>query len=564
MNFKDYKYARPDIREYQGKIDDFLEYFNEADSANLQIEIIKQINKERNHISTLATLASIRHSINTKDEFYDKENDFWDEASPLIAEVDNKFQKAVMSSLFIDQLKEEFDEQWFTLMDLSIKAFDPNTIEELQEENRLASEYDKLIASAQIEFEGKKYTLSQLTPFTLDKDRERRKSATDARFGFFKENQKKFDEIYDKLVKVRDKIAKKMGYKNFVELGYMRMGRSDYNAEDVANYRKQVLKSLVPEAQKLFEEQRERLGLDKLYYYDEKVEFLSGNPTPKGNPDELVQAAKKMYKKISPETNKFFNFMVDNELMDLLSKDGKQAGGYCTFLPDYNSPFIFANFNGTSHDVDVLTHEAGHAFQSYMSKDIENPDLTWTTLEAAEIHSMSMEFFAHPYMKDFFKADTEKYYYTHIGDAFKFIPYGVLVDHFQHFVYENPEATPSERNAKWRELEELYLPQKDNADNDLLEEGTWWYQQGHIFQVPFYYIDYTIAQICALQFYARSLDNYQEAWNDYLALCKVGGTKSFLGLLEVCHLQSPFIDGAIKKSIDRILPELNKIDKSKF
>ncbi|MFV0254658.1 MAG: M3 family oligoendopeptidase [Erysipelotrichaceae bacterium] len=564
MNFKDFKYYRPNIQEYQKQLSELLEEFNNADNVDKQIELIKTINKARNTISTMATLSSIRHSINTKDEFYDQENDFWDYSGPLVSEIDFNFQKALVNSKFLPQLKKHFPSQWFTLIDLSLKSFDPQVITELQEENKLSSEYAKLSASAEISFEGKIYNLSQMTPFTLVNDREKRKAATLAKDQFFLDNQAKFDEIYDKLVKVRDKIAKKLGYKNFVELGYLRMGRSDYNANDVGNYRKQVLESLVPLTTNLYKKQQKRLAYDKLFYYDEKIEFLSGNPTPKGTAEQLVKAAQKMYQKISPETNEFFNFMLDNNLMDLLAKEAKQGGGYCTYLPDYRSPFIFANFNGTSHDVDVLTHEAGHAFQSYMSRDIEIPDLAWTTMEAAEIHSMSMEFFAHPYMKEFFKEDTEKYYYYHIVDALKFIPYGVCVDHFQHFVYENPNVSPAERKAKWRELEKLYLPHKNYQGNTLLENGGWWYRQAHIFEAPFYYIDYTIAQICALQFYARSLDDYSGTWLDYLELCKVGGTKSFLGLLQQCNLQSPFINGTIKKTVERILPELDKIDDSRF
>ncbi|HEY8364014.1 MAG TPA: M3 family oligoendopeptidase, partial [Haloplasmataceae bacterium] len=391
-------------------------------------------------------------------------------------------------------------------------------------------------------------------------DRNMRKKAQLAITKFMEENESKLDDIYDELVKTRDAMARKLGYKNYVQLGYDRLTRTDYNPQMVANYRKQVYEDLVPLAQKLLKRQAKRLGLDKLKYYDESLKFLSGNAKPKGDEAWMINNAKKMYRELSKETDEFFTYMTEHHLMDLVAKKGKAGGGYCTYISNYKAPFIFSNFNGTSGDVDVLTHEAGHAFQVYTSRCYEVPEYHWPTYEACEIHSMSMEFFTWPWMKLFFEDEEQKYKFSHLSEAILFIPYGVTVDEFQHFVYENPNATKEERKAKWREIEKKYLPHKDYEDNDFYNRGGYWFRQGHIFGTPFYYIDYTLAQVCALQYWVKMQENRATAWESYVDLCKLGGTKPFLELVEAAGLQNPFTDGCIKSVIGPIEEYLNSID----
>lgn len=564
MKFSDYEYKRPNISEVQKDFDSLLESFNNAKSFEEQNSIMDSINKLRSRIESMSQLVFIRHTIDTTDSFYDEEQNFLDETMPLYQEIITKFYKSLLDSKFRVELEQKWGKQIFTIAELSLKTFSPEIIEDLQLENKLSSEYTKLIASAKIMFEGEERTLSQLTPFLLSTDREMRIKASNAKYGFMKENEDKLDSIYDGLVKVRTKIAHKLGYKNFVELGYARMSRSDYNSEMVENFRQQVEKYIVPVCSKLREKQRERLGLDTLYYYDEKFQFLSGNAKPKGNPDWIVANGKKMYEELSPETKEFFNFMLNNELMDLVSKKGKASGGYCTYISEYQSPFIFSNFNGTLGDVTVLTHEAGHAFQSYESRTQEIPEYAFPTLEACEIHSMSMEFFTWPWMSLFFEEQVDKFKFEHLQDALLFIPYGVSVDEFQHFVYNNPDATPAERKAAWRDIERKYLPHRNYADNEYLENGGYWHQQGHIFENPFYYIDYCFAQICAFQFWIKSNKDRKSAWTDYLRLCKAGGSKSFLGLVELANLMSPFETECIKSVINPIEEWIENADDTKF
>ena len=447
---------------------------------------------------------------------------------------------------------------------MSLKSCSKEIIKELQEENRLCSKYTKLLASAKIEFEGKELNLSQLGKFMSNRDRNIRKKSSEAYFNYFYEHEQEFDIIFDELIKLRDKMAKKLGYKNFVELGYVRMMRTDYDSSMVENFRKQVLEYIVPVCNKLYERQAKRLNINKLTYIDEGFEFLSGNATPKESSEKIIENGVKMYRELSKETGEFFEFMLENELMDLVTKKGKSAGGYCTYIPNYKSPYIFSNFNGTSDDIDVLTHEAGHAFQVYMSRYIDVVDLNFPTFESCEIHSMSMEFITWPWMELFFKEDTEKYKFTHLSSAIKFIPYGIVVDEFQHKIYENPSMSIEERKNIWRNIEKKYLPHKNYEGCDFLEKGTWWYKQGHIFKNPFYYIDYTLAQICSLQFWKKYREDSEKTWQDYINICKVGGTKSFLEIVEIGNLKSPFEDGCVESIIDQIDSYLDSIDDKKL
>ncbi|MDG4657437.1 M3 family oligoendopeptidase [Ectobacillus antri] len=564
MGFQHYTYVRPNMKEVEARFTEALIQFEKATSAKQQEQAMEQINAVRNDYHTMANLCYVRHTIDTNDEFYKAEQEFFDETMPVVKGFVSKYYQALVESSYRAELEQLYGSQLFALASCELQTYSDEVLADLQLENKLSSQYTKLMASAKIEFEGEERTLSQLVPFTQHQDRDVRRSANEAYYGFLAEHEEELDEIYDKLVKVRTEIAKKLGFTNFVELGYARMFRTDYNAEMVASYRKQVLDHIVPLATKLRERQQQRIGVDKLKFYDEGFEFPSGNPVPKGNAEWIVANGKQMYKELSPETDAFFTFMLENNLMDLVAKKGKAGGGYCTFIENYKAPYIFSNFNGTSGDIDVLTHEAGHAFQVYESRNFVVPEYNWPTYEACEIHSMSMEFFTWPWMELFFKEDTEKYYFSHLSSALLFLPYGVSVDEFQHFVYENPDATPQERKAAWREIEKKYLPHRDYDGQAFLEKGGFWQRQGHIYNSPFYYIDYTLAQICAFQFWKRSRENREEAWADYVTLCRQGGSKSFLELVEVAGVTSPFAPGCVESVVEEIQAWLDSVDDTKM
>lgn len=555
MKFSQYKYERSSYEDIKDKFIKLVDKINKSTNYEEQKNYIVQLNEIRNDIQSNSTIASIRYSIDTSDEYYEEEKKYWDEYMPLYEDLNCEFYKAIVNSQFKNEIINDFSKQFYNICEDSIKSFSKDIIEDLQEENKLCSQYTKLLASAKIEYKGQTHNLSSLMKYMMDKDRETRIESTKLYYSYFEKNEDKFDSLFDKLVSVRDKMAKKLGYKSFTELGYIRMNRSDYNEENIKKLRKEVQEYIVPLCNKLYERQAKRIGVDDFWFVDESIEFKTGNATIKGGEEYekyIIENGKKMYSELSKETAEFFEYMTQNELMDLVTRKSKAAGGYCTHIPNYNSPFIFSNFNNTSEDIDVLTHEAGHAFQLYMSKDILMYEINFPTLDSCEIHSMSMEFITYPWMELFFKEDTLKYKFYHMSSAIKFIPYGVIVDEFQHRIYENPTMSKDERKQIFRELEKKYLPHRDYRDIDILEKGCYWFKQGHIFKNPFYYIDYVLAQVCAFQFLQKSNENFEQAWQDYINICKVGGTKSFLEIVNIGSLDSPFEDKTIKNIVKNI------------
>ena len=563
MTFENYQYTRPNVEDVKVQLSNLIARLISANSTKETLETFNEYNKLREHLETMSTLVEIRATIDTTDKFYEGEREFWDEFSPELSSLQSKFNKEMYNSKFKDELKKEIGEHYFNLIETTLKVFNDEIIDDLKEENKLSSEYTKLTSSARIPFDNGEHNLSAMAKYTQDANREVRHAAAKAVAKFFKDNLEQYDSIYDRMVKVRTRIAKKLGFENFVEVAYLRLRRTDYNAKDVANYRKQIFEEIVPLVEEIKKEQAKRLGLESLSFHDESVNFKSGNPTPKGDRPYLVDAAKTMYKELSSETDEFFTFMTENNLLDLDTKPGKAGGGYCTFLADYKAPFIFANFNGTPHDAEVLTHEAGHAFQVYESRNYM-PDYIWPTFEACEIHSMSMEYLTWPWMNLFFKEDTEKFKYYHLIGSLKFLPYGVTVDEFQHIIYENPELSPLERRKKWLEVEKKYLPSRYYEDIPELDEGLFFYRQGHLFGMPFYYIDYTLAQVCAFQFWKKANDNREKAWEEYLHLCRLGGTKPFTELVKEANLENPFESGTISNIVPELKKYIDSVDTSKF
>ncbi len=552
------------MERFRAEFNDLLFAFEKADTAEAQIRLIGDINRLREDFSSMNNLCHIRHTIDTRDTYYEAENAFFDENNPHFEALNNRFYELLLSSPHLAGLEAAWGKQLFVLAELSLKTFRPEILERLQEENRLVSEYVKMKAGAKIQFRGKEYNLSTLYTLETDSDRETRRQAATAKWDFFSAHAQQSETIFDQQVRVRHSMAKQLGYRDFVAMGYARMCRSDYDAEMVARFRRQIETHIVPIASALYDRQRKRLGLETLRYYDEEYRYLTGNPRPQGSPEWIIRQTEAMYKGLSAETGDFFQFMQVHDLMHLVAAEGKATGGYCTFIANAGAPFIFSNFNGTSADIDVLTHEAGHAFQMFLSRHHALTEYHFPTYEACEIHSMSMEFFAWPWMDLFFGADADKYRFAHLAAAIQFLPYGVAVDEFQHFVYENPDASPAERNTAWRIIERKYLPHRDYEGNEFLENGGFWQKQTHIFANPFYYIDYTLAQICAFQFWKRDQEDHMSTWRDYTRLCSAGGSLPFLGLVHLAGLKSPFEEGCVESVTGTIRDWLDSVNDELF
>lgn len=552
MKFKDMPYERVDMDQVSKDFAQLMEEMKQAKSGEEQFGVHKKYYQMMNHVMTLMTIAHIRYDVDMTDEFYQGEREYYDQVGPQLQNLDQEYHKLLYTSPYRAYLEEKIGPVAFKNMELQMKSFDESLIPLMQEENELKTAYNKLIATAKIEWEGEELNLSLMRPYLSHKDREVRKKASEKYTAFFESVEDQLDDLYDRLVKNRTAQAQKLGYKNFVELGYYRMTRNSYGQEEIKKFREQIKKYYVPFAEKLHEKRRKRLGLEKLSHIDEPMYFADGNPAPNMGPEEILKAGQKMYAEMSDETREFFDFMMENELFDVLGRKTKRAGGYMTYLPDYKSPFIFANFNGTSGDLDVITHECGHAFQGYLSGEDPICEHSDITMETAEIHSMSMEFFADQWMELFFQGRADDYRTMHGEDAAIFIPYGCMVDEFQHIVYENPELTPKQRKEAWSKLEKEYRPHMDYEDNRYLREGGFWQKQQHIYNSPFYYIDYVLAQTCAFMYKIKMSQDRRAAWESYLKLCRLSASKFYPEMLEEVGLEVPYADGCIKRMAEAL------------
>lgn len=553
MKFSEMPYVRPDLEALRQAAETAVTALDAASSAQAQLDAYEAYEKAAATAETMRSLCYIRHTIDTRDTFYEAEQDFFDEAGPQMEELDQQVSRALLRSPFRAELSEALGALLFTNLEIQVRSFDPALLPLMQEENKLASAYQKLYASAMVEFQGQTMPLPKLGPYKEHPDRAVRKAAYETEGKFFDDHQAELDELFDKLVKNRTEQARLLGHENYLQLGYDRLGRNCYGPREVAAFRDQIARDIVPVVAKIKADQAARLGLDALKYYDDLMLFPDGNAKPTGTPDEILAAGRQMYAHLSPETAEFGAFLFDNQLLDVLSKDGKAPGGYCTGLPDYQAPFIFSNFNGTSGDVDVLTHEAGHAFASYRAFRKGYPrKLQSPTMESCECHSMSMEFLTQDFHQDFFGPATAKYELGHCEDSLIFIPYGCMIDEFQTRVYENPDWTPARRNAFWLELEKKYRPWIDFDNLPFYGRGAGWQRQLHVYLDPLYYIDYCMAQTVAYQFWLASLENREDAWQRYLAFVDRGGTATFEELVSGAGLKLPYAPGAMAEIGEKI------------
>lgn len=553
MKFKDMPYERIDFAKAKAELSEIMEKSKAAKSGEEQFEIHKMFYRLNDKIQTQVTLCSIRHTIDTTDEFYEKEQNYYDEQIPEYSNLCVEYQKILFHSPYREVLEEKIGQVAFKNMEIAMKSVSEEIIPLMQEENTLVTEYEKLLASAKISWGEETLNLSLLTPYLKHKDAKIRREAQEKQNAFFLSIQDKLDELYDKLVKNRTLQAKKLGFETYTPLGYLRMQRNCYGREEIENLRRQVKEVWVPFAESIFEKRKERLGLSELSYTDEVVYSPKGNPQPEGTPEEILQAGLQMYEELSSETKEFFDFMMDNELLDVFGRKTKAVGGYMTYIPDYKSPFIFANFNGTSGDVDVMTHECGHAFQGYLAAADPIREHADIGMETAEIHSMSMEFFTEPWYSLFFGKETaQEYTEMHLEDAVIFVPYGCMVDEFQHIVYDNPELTPKERKQAWKDLERVYKPHLFYDGLEFFENGCFWQKQHHIYSFPLYYIDYVIAQLCAFEYKIWMDKDREAAWQSYLKLCKMSASKFHTELLEEAGLETPFKSGVIAKIVENL------------
>ena len=318
MKFAEMPYQRVDTEAVVAALKELTQELKAAKSGEEQFEIHQKFYALRDEYNTTIQIAMIRSDVDTADEFYSEEKNYYNEVLPTINNQETEYRKALYYSPYREVLEEKIGKVAFKSMELEFKAMDEKLIPLMQEENALTTQYDKLIASAKIDWEGEALNLSLLRPYMTHEDREIRRKAHEKYSAFFQSKAEELDEIYDKLVKNRTAQARLLGYENYVELGYYRMNRNSYGREDVENFRRQIKEYFVPLAEKMHDKRRERLGLEKLSYIDENMYFVDGNPKPQGTPEEIMANGQKMYEELSLETKEFFDFMMEVTIQNQL------------------------------------------------------------------------------------------------------------------------------------------------------------------------------------------------------------------------------------------------------
>ena len=557
FKFSTLEYTRPDCEGFAAFAAETKERIEKAGSYAQAREAMLAYDERGKDFSTACTIVHVRHTLDTTDAFYEKENEYIENTYPTLMPSFLAVDEALMNSPFRADFEKEYGKQFFVRMDLSKKKFCEANIPLMQREAKLCNEYQKIMATAKISFDGKELNLYGVQKYFEHEDRDVRKGAVRAYSEFYHKNEPRLEEIWDELIRIRNEMGRNLGYENYIPVGYMEQGRTDYGQKEVESFREQVHTVLVPLCQKLYEAQAKRLGVEDFAFYDEKRVFPDGNAVPAGDDDFMVSEAAKMYHEMSPETGEFIDFMIRPELMDLKNKPGKASTGYMTDLPSYKAPYVFSCFNQTIFDMQVLTHELGHAFAGYMAMRSQPiSDYYSESTDIAEIHSMSMEQFAYPYAERFFGDQADKFRFAHLQEALTFVPFGVAVDEFQHICYANPGLTPKERTLEWKKLEEKYMPWRAYEPDDFFDRGGYWYHKLHIYLYPMYYINYTLTTMGAMEFKKKEREDHDSAWADYLNLCKCGGSMSYLETLRYANISNPFEPGSVERAVGVARDEL--------
>lgn len=550
---KNIPYTRPDVEKYKSEMESVLDKMESAKSYEEQREAVFERQALMDEFTTYPTLTNIRYDMNLADEFYSAEMKYWNGVNPTLVYLNRRYYEIVTTSPFRPDFEREFGKDVFIPAQSAIRIADSRLVEYKKELSPLISEHAKLIGSASSEFRGKPQSFYGLLKAMQSTDREERREAFKVWGETYEKISHRADEIFDKMLSLRVKMASVIGFDNYTDMGYLERQRYYYTPDEVAEFRDAVVKYIVPAAARLYELQRKRLGLDKLCYYDEAFFFPSGNPNPSGKQSEMLECAAEIFSEMSKETGEFIKFMLDHELFDLETRLNKRTGGYSMRLRKYKGSFVLSNFNGTLEDIRILTHESGHAFYSYYNKHalIENRG---TGPEISETHSMSMELLTHPWMEKFFGDRADEYRLWHLTNALCTLPHRVAVDEFQHFIYADPEryASREERYALWRRVEKKYMPWRDYDGCEFMEKGGFWLATHHIFKYPFYYIEYALAQLASFEIYIQAEEDRNVGWGNYMKLCEIGGKVSYKDSLKLCGLHDPFAEGTVKDIAEKI------------
>ena len=550
--FSDLQYKETDYQSLAKMILDLTEKAKKADSPSSLEEVLKIYDTEMGEVGYNYTLSYIHSSLDSSDSFWQealqkesKGNAMLD-TTPLL--------KAILENKYFASLEEKYGPVLRDKLNKSIST-GSKAQNERAEEGDLVSKYQREKAMVRINYKGKELSEGEVIPLFESPIREERIQSRKAVAKAFLEKKELFGSMLERLISLRDTIAKENGFSNYLEYMDINYSRIGYGEKEMDAFVSEVKEYVVPVLSHIFEETRKRLGLEEMTVADISLMFVDGNAKPSGGADVLKEAAKKMYKALSPEMEAFFTGMLDSHSIDVDFSPNKVSGmGFCTDLKKGMYPFVFGNLDGTSWDVTVFTHEVGHAWQSYASD--QNLDLTLfreMPLDAVEIPSKTMELFSYPFAEEFFGKDGDKFRFAHFRNAVKEIVAYTSVHELNTWIYTHVGASFDEINEKWMEIQSSYYPNVSYGEMEEEEKkGAGLLRNMGIFMFPRYLISYVFSEMCAIDLFMEYLKDKDKALDSYNRLCRVGGSKSYPEILSAAGLEPSYKKGRVKDVMEKV------------
>jgi oligoendopeptidase F len=451
---------------------------------------------------------------------------FVENVEPRVKPRQHELAETLLASPGVEDLPRDQYHVLIRDLDNQVKIFREENVPLQTEEEKLGQLYQKTTGAMTVEYDGREQTLQQMAKYLELQERDVRKEAWEKVSARRLEDRQKLDDLFDQMRELRVKIGRNADFDNFRDYAFRMRGRFDYGVAECEQFHRAVEEVAVPLYRALQEKRKKRMGLDMLRPWDLRPDPLGRPPLrPFETADELVAGCRKIFDRLDPELGAMFKYMADHELLDLESRKGKAPGAYSHTLEEVRQPFIFANAVGVDHDVETLLHEAGHSFHTLESRDEPLQFYRHAPIEFCEVASMSMEFLGGDHVDVFYnKEDMARSREQHLESVVWIFCWIATVDAFQHWIYTHPSHTQNERTEAWLRIRERFGGIEDWSGYEDAQRFEW-HRQLHIFEIPFYYIEYGIAELGALQIWVRAMDDKKAALKDYRAALKLGGSK---------------------------------------
>lgn len=555
INFNDIKYERIDYDKTSIIVIDLIEKLTSCNDFDKYIEVVRKINNIQNHIEEMYDYADIRNMRNSDDEFFKNEIEYWNSIKVKFDSLFLPFYNELNNSKFKEQLNKYLPSNFFKVIEYQSKVTSDEITDLVKQENELKMKYRNL-NKTKIEFDGEEKTIVFISGLFSNKDRKMRKKAHDAINDFYHSKQSEYDKIFFDLIFIRNQIAKKLGFNNYVEYSLYKLKRFGYDYKDINKFRNNIINNIIPICKVMSDWQKDELGLDELKYFD--TIFFSEMPQIKVNGIELLNELRDSFKNVDIELSILFNSMIDNDYIDLVQRDNKVNFSITNYLTESCTPVITSNYKNNYLDVQTTTHEIGHSFQKYCAsikdKDyIVSPLLKYPTMEVAEIFSYSMELIMMKYVNNIFSEDDyQKYCFMKIYNLLGNLPYICLVDEFQEKIYSNTNLKIEDIRKTWLNLVKKYHLERSNSGHINLDEGGYFYRQTHIYLDPFYYIDYALSYFGAFSIWSKSNKNLDV----FKKVGSVASYYSFKELIDKYNMPNPFDEKVVEDVANKLIKEL--------